>query len=159
MSLPKLPLVFLSFLLVLSSVVDAGRLYRWVDDNGVTHFSDEEPESGAERVFPSGMSVIPMRGNIRTQKNVERIKKQESRRSPAPTSPAQVSSNASERKEYEKKREEERQRQLCQGYEERIDWIDSRLRAGNYSVNYGNRLRTERRELSSTRSWECLRSN
>lgn len=74
-------LVVLSFPLL----ADAKTLYRWVDENGVTHFSDEEPESGAQRVFSSGMSVIPMRENIRTQKRLEVIRR------PKPAEPPKTS--------------------------------------------------------------------
>jgi hypothetical protein len=47
-------------------------------------------------------------------------------------------------------REEKRQQLLCKKYEDRISWIDSRLRAGGYSVAKG--IDFERNGANSQRS-------
>jgi hypothetical protein len=146
----RISLVVVIALAFTPSVSQATKLYKWVDENGVTHFSDEQPETGAQRVTPSGMSVIPMRENIRTQRNVENINRSTS---------TQRQSNTSSSANREKEREKARVQKQCSWYEQRIKWIDNRLRAGGYSVSEGNRLRAERRELSRKRSWECLRGN
>lgn len=158
MSFSRFSSVVFSALLVCSSLADASGLYRWVDENGVTHFSDEEPESGARRVYPSGTSVIPMRENIRTQKRLESIRRPETSETPK-QSTAKPSSTGTDWEEYHKKRQAELLQRKCDNYVARIDWIDNRLRAGGYSVSQGNRWRGERRELSSRRAWECLRNN
>lgn len=139
-------------------VVQSDGMYRWIDENGVTHFSDEEPSSGAKRVYPSGMSVIPMRDNIRTQQNIERIRRQQVL-NPSRSSTVHQSVTGSDLDEYHKKRQEALLHKRCEGYVARIDWIEDRLRAGNYSIAQGNRWRAERRDLSSKRAWECLRNN
>ncbi|MGQ7272264.1 DUF4124 domain-containing protein [Marinobacter nauticus] len=147
---------FWLFLLSLVSVsVQAQALYKWVDENGVTHYSDERRDKGAKRVIPSGMSVIPMGGNIRAQKNVENINRSTQTQRQSSNSSSYSSSSYEER---QKKREEELLRKRCESYVRRIDWIDNRLRAGGYSSSQGNRWRAERRELSSKRAWECLRN-
>lgn len=106
--------------LLFSQPLYASNLYKWVDENGVTHFSDEAPDSGAKRVYPSGMSVIPMRENIRVDRNVRSINRAPS---PQPAAPRQTQSNsgpsyAEIQLEREKQREEERQRRLCEQYED-----------------------------------------
>lgn len=158
MSLKKLCVCLLALFFFAPGLAQSGGMYRWVDEEGVTHFSDEEPESGARRVYPSGMSVIPMRDNIRTQQNIDRMRRpQPSKPPPSPT--VQQSATAKDWEEYHKKRQEELLQKKCDGYVARIEWIDDRLRAGSYSIPQGNRWRAERRELSSKRAWECLRRN
>lgn len=130
-------------LLTLSLPAVAG-YYKWKDDNGVTHFSDEPPGPDGKPVKRSGTTVIPMRANIRTQKRIEQL-----RNTRSSTGNARQTSNGKSDWEKEQERIElKRQNARCEKYNERIDWIDSRFRAGNYSVPYGNRLRSERRELS-----------
>lgn len=158
MPVARSPVLYALFILLFPLLVDAKTLYRWVDENGVTHFSDEEPESGAKPVSPSGMSVIPMRGNIRTQKRLENIRRPKPAEPPKPPT-AHPTSSGTDWEEYHKKRQAELLQRKCDNYVARIDWIDSRLRAGGYSVSQGNRWRGERRELSSKRAWECLRNN
>ena len=46
-------------LLVLLPALAGAEVYRWVDSEGVTHYSDE-PRIGAERIDPGEPSVIPM---------------------------------------------------------------------------------------------------
>lgn len=131
--------------------------YKWTDENGVTHFSDEPPGPDGKPVRPNGTTVIPMRDNIRTQKRVEQINNPQ----PAPPRVKPATTRAADSKtqweKQQKLRERKRQQVRCQNYEDRISWIDSRLRAGGYSVDQGNRLRAERRELSKKLAWECLR--
>lgn len=143
-------------LFVVASPVLAG-YYKWTDENGVTHFSDEPPGPDGKPVRPNGTTVIPMRENIRTQKRVEQINKPKPVPSKLKPASAQAIDSKNQREEQQKLREEKRQQVQCKNYEDRISWIDSRLRAGGYSVALGNRLREERRELSKQLAWECLR--
>lgn len=131
--------------------------YQWTDEKGVTHFSDEPPGRDGKPVRPNGTTVIPMRENIRTQKRVQQIRNPE----PAPATKKPASARAADSEtqweKQQKRREEKRQQARCKTYEDRISWINSRLRAGGYSVDLGNRLRGERREVSNALAWECLR--
>ncbi|SFR51139.1 protein of unknown function [Marinobacter gudaonensis] len=158
MPVARSPVLYALVILLFPVLADAQTLYRWVDENGITHFSDKEPESGAQRVSPSGMSVIAMGENIRTQKRLENIRRPKPAEPPKPPT-AQPTSSRPYWEEYHKKRQAELLQWKCDNYVARIDWIDSRLRAGGYSVSQGNRWRGERRELSSKRAWECLRNN
>ncbi len=49
----------LTALLLLTPALAGAEVYRWVDSEGVTHYSDE-PRIGAERIDPGEPSVIPM---------------------------------------------------------------------------------------------------
>lgn len=49
--------------LVLAPALAGAEVYRWVDSEGVTHYSDE-PRIGAERIDPGQPSVIPMAPDI-----------------------------------------------------------------------------------------------
>lgn len=154
--LPFSRLVVVAVLLVFAAP-SLAEYYRWTDEHGVTHFSDGPPGPDGKPVRPNGTSVIPMRENIRTQRQVEQIN---NRRPVRPDSPKvkRVEASASQWDKEQRLREEKRLQLLCKNYEERIDWIDSRLRAGGYSVGQGNRLRAERRDISNKRAWECLRN-
>lgn len=70
--LPVFRLFAVIILCVVVSPASAG-YYKWTDENGVTHFSDEPPGPDGKPVRPNGTTVIPMRDNIRTQKRVEQI--------------------------------------------------------------------------------------
>ncbi|NMT62191.1 DUF4124 domain-containing protein [Marinobacter orientalis] len=131
--------------------------YKWTDENGVTHFSDEPPGPDGKPVRPNGTTVIPMRENIRTQKRVEEIKNPKPVPSKMKPVAPRVIDSKTQWEEQQELREEKRQQVRCKNYEDRIAWIDSRLRAGGYSVGQGNRLREDRRELSKRRAWKCLR--
>jgi hypothetical protein len=74
MSLSVISRLFaVAILLVFATSASAG-YYKWTDENGVTHFSDEPPGPDVKPVRPNGTTVIPMRENIRTQKRLEQIK-------------------------------------------------------------------------------------
>jgi hypothetical protein len=154
LSIPRLVVMAILLVFAVSTSAD---YYKWTDEHGVIQFSDQPPGPNGKPVRPNGTTVIPMRENIRTQKRVQQIKNPK----PvllkiAPASTRVVESNSQWEKE-KKLREEKRQQLQCKNYKERISWIDSRLRAGGYSVDQGNRLRGERREVSSKLAWECLR--
>lgn len=140
------------FVVILFSAfhVHAGPTYKWVDENGVTHYSDSRSDERARRVIPPGMTIVPMGSNVGAQRAIERLG-QDDRRSSSSSNRARANA--------QKKQEKKRKAAICQRYKDRIEWIDNRLRAGGYSNSLGNRLRSERRELSSTHSWECLRGN
>jgi len=150
---PKASVLFLLFcLLFLSPEVADAQVYRWVDNNGVTQFSDSPPgRDGKPQEVPRGNSALPMRRN----------NAQLQRKLPEPEPRQRTGANAQQQREAERRiaREEEARESKCAGYERRIEWINDRLGAGGYSIGYGNDLRAERRELSSKRAWECLFKN
>ncbi|MFT4818716.1 MAG: hypothetical protein ACI912_001110 [Marinobacter psychrophilus] len=122
--------------------------YRWTDANGVTHFTDKPKTPGSQAINFRRPTVIPIADNNRrrgdrlqglqpdTPKNSVQGKAQK----PAQANAAQIA-----------------QQKTCENYADRIGNIESRLRAGGYSASRGNRLRRDRRELTSKRTWECLR--
>ena len=144
--------VALSFLLLSSSFVTA-QVYRWVDKNGVTQFSDSPPgRDGKPQEVPRGNSALPMRRN--NAKLRRKLPDPEPRRH-------RPQSNSAQQIEAERRiaREKQRREEQCEEYVRRIEWISDRLGAGGYSIGYGNDLRAERRELSSKRAFECLFKN
>jgi len=145
-----LPLLVMPALLALSTA-SAAEVYKWTDQNGVVHYGDTAPPRQTLEQFRfDGYSEIDMRGNIRASESVSEGRRALNER---------FHSGRSEDEERDRKAEKARRREAhCQALVERIDWIDSRLRAGGYSVNQGNRLRAERRELSGKRAWDCLRN-
>ncbi len=140
-------LAALTLLLALSITANA-QVYKWTDKNGVVHYGDEQPERDHQQFRFEGYSEIEMGDNIQAERAIARERH------------AREKSGASGGGQGRKAAEERRARKhaaTCQAYVDRIDWINSRLRSGGYSVTLGNRLRAERRELSSRRAWECLR--
>lgn len=137
---------FLFFLLLVVAAVPAhaDQLYRWVDSDGVTHFSDSPPKAdGTPSRIPRSNTSIPIRSNnYESQRSLNQINRVTSqpRRNKSSRSSESTGSNQA----------------VCESYRKRIASIDSRLRAGGYSVSQGNRLRAERREVSGKRSRECL---
>ncbi|WP_029654855.1 DUF4124 domain-containing protein [Marinobacter daepoensis] len=142
---------FICLLYLLSTApltAQAQAMYKWVDENGVTHYSDSRSDERAKRVIPPGMTIVPMGSNVGAQRAIERLGQGERRSS---------SSSSRARANAQKKQDQKRKAAVCKRYKDRIEWIDNRLRAGGYSNSQGNRWRAERREVSSKRAWECLR--
>lgn len=136
-----------TILLALSAFTNA-EVYKWTDENGVVHYGDERPGQDHPRFRFEGYSEIDMSDNIPASEAISR-----EWRDAQGSEPEKKQSKQRNRAEQEAGKVAAR----CQSYVDRIDWIDSRLRAGGYSVSQGNRLRAERRELSGKRAWECLR--
>jgi hypothetical protein len=126
--------------------------YRWTDANGMTHFTDQPKTPDSQKVEFRDPTVIPMAGNNQHRGNRLRSLKPKAKRS-AVTSISD--SKTPSRTGYNS--EQMAQQKTCENYADRIDNIESRLRAGGYSASIGNRLRRDRRELTSKRAWECLR--
>ena len=145
-----LPLLVMQALLALPSASGA-EVYKWTDEEGVVHYSDAAPAEQVHQAFRfEGYSEIEMRGNISAAESVARGRRELQAR----THPGNGNDKKKRRKEIEAREHEAH----CQALVERIERINSRLRAGGYSVNQGNRLRAERRELSGKRAWDCLRN-
>ncbi|SET82779.1 protein of unknown function [Marinobacter segnicrescens] len=144
------PPLMLAILLVISFPANA-QVYKWTDPDGVVHYGDTAPAQQAHEPFRfEGYSEIDMRGNIRASEAVSRGRRELRART--------GSGKGNGRKVSKGESDAQKREAQCQSLVERIEWIDSRLRAGGYSVNQGNRLRAERRELSGKRAWECLRN-
>lgn len=137
-------------LLVIPAVATAEKMYTWVDDQGVAHFTDIKPVAREhEHVELKRPSLIPMRENITRGKRVSTINQQVSRSLEAGNGGGRTLSNK------QKARERERKNARCEEYREKLDRIQKQLRAG-YSNDQGNRLRRQRREVSQKLSRECL---
>lgn len=56
--------LLISAFLMLSPAAGAGQYYRWVDENGVTQFSDSPPDENMKpRDIPESNSSMPIRRN------------------------------------------------------------------------------------------------
>lgn len=142
--------LFIPIILLAFSACASAQVYKWTDESGVVHYGDEQPGQSHQRVRFEGYSEIDMSDNIRASETISR-----ERRASQDGEPEKKRSKQHDQAQREA--EAEKVAATCQSYIDRIDWIDSRLRAGGYSVKQGNRLRAERRELSGKRAWECLR--
>ena len=137
-------------LLVIPAVATAEKMYTWVDDQGVAHFTDIKPVAREhEHVELKRPSLIPMRENITRGKRVSTINQQVSRSLEAGSGGGRTLSNK------QKALERERKNARCEEYREKLDRIQKQLRAG-YSNDQGTRLRRQRREVSQKLSRECL---
>jgi hypothetical protein len=68
-------LVFLFTAVVIATAADAAQMYRWVDENGVTHFSSHQPpRQNADKTELKGGSLNQQRTNTQSQQlaNIER---------------------------------------------------------------------------------------
>lgn len=142
----------LFFLLVVFSfpIFVSAQVYKWTDENGVVHYGDQEPDASHEQFEFQGYTEMESRKNTQIRDEVQRYNRD------AEEEPEQESYAERRRRQSQERNERELARR-CEGYVERIEYIDSRLRAGGYSTSMGNRLRAERRDLFSRRSRECLR--
>ncbi|MGM0570925.1 DUF4124 domain-containing protein [Marinobacter sp.] len=139
----------MAILLVPSFPVDA-QVYKWTDPDGVVHYGDTAPAQQAHESFRfEGYSEVEMHENIRASDAVSRGRRQLNARNRSARNSGKTRRDGDDARKREAR---------CQTLVERIEWIDSRLRAGGYSVNQGNRLRAERRDLSGKRAWQCLRN-
>lgn len=136
--------------LVTPAISSAQKMYTWIDDQGVAHFTDIKPVAREhEHVKLKRPSLVPMRENITRGKRVSTINEQVSR---------SLAGGSGGRRTLSKKqeaRERARKNALCEGYRKELDRIQKQLRAG-YSNDQGNRLRQQRREVSQKLSRECL---
>ena len=145
---PGLPLII--FIVTLPAFANA-QVYKWTDENGVVHYGDERPNVSHQQFQFKGYSEIQMQDNIRAREAIAGQQRRPSR------PPARQNAAGEHYQDLAEHQEAQRKRAMCQSYRERIKWIDSRLRAGGYSVGLGNRLRAERRELHGKLAWECIR--
>lgn len=150
---PRIALaLLLPLFLMLLPTTAVGQYYRWVDENGVTQFSDSPPgPDGKPLGVPRANSVLPMsRNNANLRRKLPE---------PEPRYRSRNNDDEEQREEERLAGNEKALKARCERYVSRIEWINNRLRSGNYSVSYGNTLRSERKELSSKRAWECLFGN
>ena len=137
-------------LLVIPAISSAQKMYTWIDDQGVAHFTDIKPIAREhEHVELKRPSLIPMRENITRGKRVSTINQQVNRSLEGSSSGQRTLTDKQEA------RERERKNARCEGYREKLDRIQKQLRAG-YSNDQGTRLRRQRREVSQKLSRECL---
>jgi len=148
------PITRVTFIFVIAAMAPfvSSQVYKWTDENGVVHHGDERPSVTHKQFQFKGYSEIQMQDNIRAREAVAR------ERSDQPRKPISQSRNQKHHQDVARQQEAQLKQAKCEGYRERIKRIDSRLRAGGYSVNRGNRLRAERRELHGKLAWECIRS-
>ncbi|MDR9425173.1 MAG: DUF4124 domain-containing protein [Marinobacter sp.] len=121
-------------------------IYQWTDASGAVHFSDTPPKNGGHRqldVKPA--ATVSMGDNIRQAENVSRSRKAVKR---------MLEPDSGNRYAREKQNEQEKAAQ-CDSLQRQLERVQAQLRAG-YSNERGNRLRSQRRELSQQYSRQCV---
>lgn len=150
-------LIFPAFFLLISLPgVCYSQYYKWVDEQGITHLSDQAPTKNAQ---PLPLKELPVTRFI--EKPIKR--KTVVSKPPAITVPSNTYESSSDSYELRRQRRQElyneqRLAKKCERYRARIKSAESRLRAGGYSSQYGNILRAERREFFGKLARECLRN-
>ncbi len=126
------------------------QVYTWKDDQGQTHFSDKKPgQRPHTSVSPTATSIMPMGSNISRGKAITRLNTAKPR-------PDQGRKRSRSDKALAKKaRNQQKQAKKCVSYRAKIARLDQQLRAG-YKTTKGNRLRSQRRNVSQKLSRECL---
>ncbi|SFR57733.1 protein of unknown function [Marinobacter daqiaonensis] len=133
--------VALFFLFTLATTAPMAEIFTWTDGDGVVHFTDRRPAGERpDTVSPPAPSVMPMGSNV---KAAEAIRK--SLGTPQRDGPSARARDVNRA----------RQQKRCEQYREKLEKIQSQLRAG-YSNAHGNRLRARRRDLSGRLSRECI---
>ena len=113
-------------------------IYQWTDEEGVTHYTDQPREDGAEKEWArpdltNSPMELPEPGTWEPEREPEK----------------------DDRGDHQAARERlSEQERDCRQYEKRLDRINEELGQG-YREPRGNRLRAERRELRSTIFSEC----
>jgi hypothetical protein len=141
-------------MVVLASLSGAAKAdyYRWTDANGVTHFSDKPKTLGSQAIDFRAPTVISLSDN-----NRRRGDRLQGFQSDTQQNSASAASEGGAQQGAQSNATPLAQQKACENYADRIGNIESRLRSGGYSVAGGNRLRRDKRELTSKRTWECLR--
>jgi len=146
--------ISIAVMVVLASLSGAAKAdyYRWTDANGVTHFSDKPKTLGSQAIDFRAPTVISLSDN-----NRRRGDRLQGFQSDTQQNSASAASEGGAQQGAQSNATPLAQQKACENYADRIGNIESRLRAGGYSVAGGNRLRRDKRELTSKRTWECLR--
>jgi hypothetical protein len=133
--------------LLFSAPLAFGQVYQWVDENGVRHFSDQPPPDGreSERARTGSLSTY-------SPAPVPRQTTPTGTTQPAASAPrvVVVPEYSTEQPQLGSGRNEG----LCQFYLDQLESIRVQLRSG-YREPSGNRLRAQRRDLSTKYRSEC----
>lgn len=124
-----------ALVMMTAMAADAPVMYRWTDAEGVVHFSDQPPPDQSPQVVAPDLTRLnsmpaPPPGSS------------EFRSSPAPRK---------KRRKHRVNKDAER----CQAVLERIDTLNSRMRAG-YDAKKGERMRDQLREYKKDRLRLCM---
>lgn len=130
-----------------SSPLHAG-VYTWIDSNGVAHFSDYPPgELPHHKIVVSEPSTVPMSENLDQGRRVSGIRDDVRGLLSAP--------DRGSREDADRAKARVEREKTCGAYREKLERIQSKLRAG-YGNDKGNTLRRQRRETSQKLSRECM---
>lgn len=136
-------------LFMLGSCPAHADVYTWIDSRGIAHFSDYPPgKLPHRRLEIEPPATVPMAENLRRGKRITGIREEVEGLLSAPDR----ASNSRERRQAKALAKQEK---ACGQYRNKLDRIQSRLRAG-YSNDKGNALRRQRRSLSQKLSRECI---
>ncbi|MBD3641679.1 MAG: DUF4124 domain-containing protein [Marinobacter sp.] len=136
-----------ALLCLLATTPAHAEVYRWTDANGAIHFSDKPPRRLPHSELELREPVtVPMAENLRQSRNISATRDE-----------VQTMLTASDRpqKPQSSRQSDDKQAKTCDGYRNKLDRIQSQLRAG-YKNDRGNSLREKRRRLSKAYSRECI---
>ncbi|MGM0449465.1 MAG: DUF4124 domain-containing protein [Pseudomonadota bacterium] len=125
-------------LLVLATSAAYAEIYRWTDEEGVTHYTDTPRQGGADKEWTrpelaNSPMELPEPGTWKPERK----------------------ENEGDDEGHEAAREKMAAKERrCEEYEERLDQVNEELGRG-YREPRGNKLRAERRELRSKMFSEC----
>ncbi|MDY6815202.1 MAG: DUF4124 domain-containing protein [Pseudomonadota bacterium] len=139
-----------ALLCLLAATPAHAEVYRWTDANGAIHFSDKPPETMPHRELELRNPVtVPMAENLRQSRKISATRDEVQTMLSASDTPRKSRSNRQSEDRQDK------QAKVCDGYRNKLERIQSRLRAG-YKNDRGNSLREKRRRLSKSYSRECI---
>ena len=124
--------------------VPHAQVYEWFDEHGNRHFSEQKPEGVEYRVLGDPADRLSTYAPTDATNPISKSR-------PADNRAADASPAASRRAKNDKARDLEA---VCDDYLQKIDRIQSQLRAG-YSEPRGNRLRARRSALQSAYRRDC----
>ncbi|HEV8077629.1 MAG TPA: DUF4124 domain-containing protein [Marinobacter sp.] len=128
--------IFITTVVMLASLSGAVKAdyYRWIDDNGVTHFTDKPKTPDSQAIEFRRPTVIPIADN-----NRRRVDRLQGFQSETQQNSARPVSDGKAQKDTQSNAAQLAQQKTCENYANRIGNIESRLRAGGYSASSGNR--------------------
>jgi len=129
-----------------NSAVAGSSYYRWQDNQGNWHFSDQPPVAPATETIIAKVSGPTVNTSKPSSLSIDHTS---IKLSDQPINKRQKNSQITRQLKHQFKR-----KQICHTLEAKLDTIQKKLRAG-YKEPKGNQLRKQRREISNKIYHQC----